>query len=167
MALVVAALLAGRLQLPLREPPEGFARVLRVHDGDTVSIRYRGRTERVRLLGIDAPELGQRPWGPRAKKHLRRLLGQAGWLVRLELDVQGRDRYGRLLAYLRSPQGLMINLQMVRDGYALVYTRPPNVRYSAELLQAQREAQVAGAGFWSKGGLQESPRRYRERHPRL
>lgn len=98
------------------------------------------KTERVRLIGIDAPELAQEPWGRRAKNHLRKLIKESDWQVKIELDVQHRDRYGRILAYLWDKQGRMLNYMMVRDGYAVIYTVPPNVKYAEWLLQAQRLA---------------------------
>ena len=64
------------------------ARVVAVHDGDTLSIMIGGKRERVRLTGIDAPERGQRPWGAKAKRHLEELLDRSGRTVSLELDVE-------------------------------------------------------------------------------
>src|SRR5262249_56240199 len=83
--------------------------------------------------------------------------------VRLELDVQSRDRYGRLLAYVyvavgaERPRGdqsdkyVMINADLLRLGYAQVMTIPPNVRYQSLFLKLQRDAREAGRGLW-KGG---------------
>jgi micrococcal nuclease len=70
-----------------------------------------------------------------------------GRRVRLELDVQERDRYGRLLAYVWIGD-LMINAELVRRGYAQVMTVPPNVRYQALFLRLQRDARGAGRGLW-------------------
>ena len=133
---------------------------MRVHDGDTVSLSYKGRKYKVRLIGIDAPELGQRPWGFRSKEHLKELLtGETS----IEVDVQRHDKYGRLLAYLRRNDGTLINEAMVEDGYALLLTIPPNVKYADELRGAQVEARRAQRGIWGENGLTESPGDYRER----
>lgn len=114
-----------------------YAEVVDVRDGDSLLVRVGQRTERVRLLGIEAPELGQKPWGNRAKRHLKSLFETPR--VRIETGVEKRDRYGRLLAYIWTPDGRFVNLEMVRDGYAVLYTVPPNVRYAERLRDAQNE----------------------------
>jgi micrococcal nuclease len=73
----------------------------------------------------------------------------AGRAVRLELDVQSRDRYGRLLAYVWVGDR-MVNAELVRGGYAQVMTIPPNVRYQAMFLALQRDARDAGRGLWRR-----------------
>lgn len=151
---------------------EKYYRVIEIHDGDTVSVitgSFFGivnEVERVRLTGIDAPELTQEPWGGKAKEHLRKIIKESHWYVKIELDIQQRDRYGRLLAYLWDKEGKMINYLMVRDGYAMVYTVPPNVKYAELFLQAQKLARQEGRGIWSRQGLRESPSQWRKKHPR-
>jgi len=140
------------------------AQVSRVHDGDTVSVMIGRRIEKIRLIGIDAPELGQRPWGERAKERLRELLGDGN--VTVVADVEKRDRYGRLLAYLWTSRGTFVNLEMVRQGFAVLYTIPPNVRYVDRFRAAQAEAREKKRGIWSEGGLEELPQEYRKKHPR-
>lgn len=141
-------------------------RVSRVHDGDTVSIILGRKREMVRLIGIDAPEMGQRPWGKMAKRHLEGILAGSGWTVTIEFDVQERDRYGRLLAYLWTVDGRLINLEMVRDGYAVVYTIPPDIKHLDALREGQRFARERRLGIWGKKGLREIPEAYRREHPR-
>lgn len=80
------------------------AKVTMVHDGDSVSVIFRGREERVRLIGIDAPELGQKPWGRKAKKHLEEILSRTGWMTILEFDVQERDKYVACIARVTTRQ---------------------------------------------------------------
>jgi hypothetical protein len=87
-------------------------------------------------------------------------------VVLVEPDVEARDRYGRPLAYLWGRDGRMINERMVEDGYALIYTFPPNVKYADRLADAQKRAQLRRAGFWREGGLKEPPERWRRGHPR-
>ncbi len=142
-----------------------YVRVVKVHDGDTLSIILNGKREKVRLIGMDAPELNQRPWGLKAKKYLGELLSISKWIVTLELDVERRDKYGRLLCYVWTPDKKMINLQMIKDGYAMLLTIPPNIKYVDELRKAQHEARQRKLGIWSSRGLKESPRDYREKHP--
>ena len=143
-----------------------FVRVVRVHDGDTVSVLIGKRRERVRLIGMDAPELGQRPWGAKAKRRLEEMLNDAGRTVTMELDVDRRDKYGRLLAYLWTSDRRLINLEMVKDGYAVLFTYPPNVRHVNALRKAQRLARDRRLGIWGPNGLKELPEIYRRRHPR-
>ena len=74
--------------------------------------------------------------------------------ARLELDVQRRDQYGRLLAYVWVDD-VMVNAELVRQGYAQVMTVPPNVRYQELFLKLQREARAARRGlFAGAGGLE-------------
>ena len=148
----------------LTPPVSASARLLEIHDGDTVSLAFEGKTERARLIGIDAPELGQAPWGSRAKRHLKKLLGTAR--VGVRTDVEERDKYGRLLVYLWSSDGTFVNLEMIRQGYAHLYTLPPNIAYAEPFRSAQQEAREEKRGIWGKGGLGESPRSYRRQHPR-
>ena len=147
-------------------------RVTKVHDGDTVSIRISGfakipvKTEKVRLIGIDAPELKQEPWGRLSKRYLKKLVSESDWVVDVEFDVEQRDKYGRLLAYLMDKNGRMINEKMLETGYAILYTIPPNVKYTERFTEAQKKAQLCKAGIWRKGGLRKSPEQWRMEHPR-
>jgi len=156
-----------KFSLSRQGTPDSFVTVVSVSDGDTVSVILDGRREKVRLIGIDAPELGQKPWDPEAKKYLETVLGSSGWKVELEFDVEKRDKYGRVLAYLKTTDGKLTNLLMVKNGYAMLFAIPPNVRYAAELRAAQREAREKGLGIWSGKGLRERPGDYRREQPRI
>lgn len=124
-------------------------------DGDTLDVAFRG--ERVRLIGIDSPEVGgdAQCFGREASAHAAELV-PAGTAVVLRFDVEERDRYGRLLVYLWRADGLFVNEAMVRDGYASVSTVPPNVTHEARFLAAERTAREEGRGRWS--ACTESPR---------
>jgi len=149
-----------------------YYKVTEIHDGDTVSIitdSFLGilvKTERVRLIGIDAPELAQEQWGRRAKNHLRKLIKESDWQVKIEFDIQKRDKYGRILAYLWDRQGRMINYMMVKHGYAMVYTVPPNVKYAELFVEAQRLARQERKGIWKENGVIETPSEWRKQNPR-
>ncbi|MGH7311836.1 MAG: thermonuclease family protein [Candidatus Rokuibacteriota bacterium] len=124
--------------------------VVRVVDGDTIHVRVDGRVERVRYIGVNTPELrhptrGAEPGGREARTVNAALV--AGKRARLELDVQQRDRHGRLLAYVWV-HGVMVNAELVRRGYAQVMTVPPNVRYQELFLALQRDARQSGRGLW-------------------
>ena len=144
-----------------------FVAVTTVHDGDTVSVIVDGKPEKIRLIGIDAPEIGQKPWGEEARKYLETLLNSCQWKVRLEYDVEKRDKYGRILAYLWTSDGKMINLLMVKSGHAMLFTIPPNVKHADEFRTAQQEARDGKSGIWAEKGLKERPGDYRKAHPRL
>jgi micrococcal nuclease len=127
-------------------------RVVRVTDGDTVRVALGNRSERVRYIGIDTPE-EVRPDTPvqcyarRAAAENARLV--AGRQVRLVLDVEARDRFGRLLAYVyRADDGLFVNAALVRGGFARTLTIAPNVRFAGRFAALAREARRAGRGLW-------------------
>ncbi len=132
----------------------GRAEVRRVVDGDTIEVRIGGVDETVRLLGIDTPESvdPRSPvecFGREASQHTASLL-PPGTEVRLVRDVEARDRYDRLLAYVyRSDDGTFVNLALVRDGFAAVLTYPPNVAHADELTAAAAQARHDGRGLWS------------------
>jgi micrococcal nuclease len=123
--------------------------VTRVVDGDTIDISpsVEGRS-RVRLIGMDTPEVyfGTQPYGPEASAFAKRELEEEE--VKLELDVQKIDPYGRLLAYVCLPDGRMFNEILLEEGYAQVATFPPKVKYQERFLTAQREAREANRGLW-------------------
>ncbi|MBI3638041.1 MAG: thermonuclease family protein [Candidatus Rokubacteria bacterium] len=126
--------------------------VVRVVDGDTIHVRVGDRIEKVRYIGVNAPELhhptkGEEPGGREAAAVNRGLIEDKH--VRLELDVSARDRYGRLLAYVWVGD-MMVNAELVRRGYAQVMTVPPNVRHQALFVKLQREAREAGRGLWAR-----------------
>jgi micrococcal nuclease len=132
--------------------------VERIADGDTFSCRD-GR--KVRLIGIDTPELGQGEPGRQARRALARLV-PPGSSVRLERDVAPRDRYGRELAHVWSGSRL-VNEALVLDGWAVLYTVPPNVKYADRLERAQKQAREAGVGLWRSGGFGCAPADWRRR----
>jgi micrococcal nuclease len=145
--------------------------VVRVYDGDTFKCKLGGGKEiKVRLIGIDTPESRRNrkaerdalrsgmsmekiiSMGKRAKEFTKRFL-KKGTRVVLETDVQVLDKYGRVLAYVYLPDGRMLNELLVREGYAKVYTFPPNVKYVERFKKAQEEARRKGKGLWREGTL--------------
>ena len=119
--------------------------VLDVHDGSTLTVLIGEVRERVRLIGVDAPELHQAPWGLQAFTTLRQLA--MGKVATLETDKLVRDQNHRLLAYVYV-DGAFVNLEMIRRGRAQVSMLPPNVAHFPEYLHAQAEAQQARVGLW-------------------
>ncbi|MDZ4826202.1 MAG: thermonuclease family protein [Actinomycetota bacterium] len=129
------------------------AHVVDVLDGDTIVVRYRdGSYDTVRLLGVDTPETmhPDKPvecYGPEASAYTkRRLTGQD---VVLERDAELRDIYGRLLAHVRV-DGVSVNEELLRLGYARLLIIAPNGEHGRALLAAELDAQHAQRGLWGK-----------------
>lgn len=123
----------------------------KIYDGDTVTARCNGQKGqqeiRIRLAGIDAPEMGQKPFGEESKRELGKRLGQ-----NFDMHYLGPDYYQRSLGTL-FVYGRNINLQMVEDGYAFAYDgkdTPPNYK------EAEKNARAARRGFWRKNKNQQS-----------
>ena len=152
VALLMALLFACSLSAaapPDRQP----ATVVSVVDGDTIWVELNGEREKVRYIGIDAPETnhptkGVQEYGAEAKAANRTLL--EGKTVDLEFDVQLRDRYGRLLAYVYLADGTFVNAWLVEHGFAQVMTVPPNVKYQDIFRKRQRDARDLGRGLWGR-----------------
>jgi micrococcal nuclease len=135
-----------------RAPKVISAQVLDVIDGDTIRVALGKAVEKVRYIGIDTPETnhptrGLEPGGREATEVNRLLLARRE--IRLELDVQERDRYGRLLAYVYVGDQ-MVNAELVRRGFAQVMTVPPNVRHQDLFVKLQREAREGKRGLWAE-----------------
>ncbi len=158
---VIPVLAAFLLAACLPAEPGGERRVplVRVIDGDTVVVRDGGRDVTVRIAGIDTPELHHPASRPQylareARQRLAALLGNGP--VRLVPDG-GRDRhdrYGRLLAYVETPDGRDAGAVLVREGLARVY-RKFRVSRKERYLALEDEARRAGRGLWKEGGLAE------------
>lgn len=161
MGLVVFSLLIliGFQQESLGETPAKIdlakiktypAKVIKVYDGDTVKI---DNGESVRYIGIDTPETHHpyRPvefLGEEATEVNKNLVG--GKRVYLEFDVQRRDRYGRLLAYVFLEDGTFVNAELARLGYAYTLTIPPDVKYTELFRKVAREAREHKRGLWQE-----------------
>jgi micrococcal nuclease len=142
-ALLLSVLLAATPQT---------AQVLAVHDGDTITVRLDGVTEKVRLVGIDSPELQDERQAYRdaayaARDYARGRLGGEKVTLEAEPRQADRDAYGRLLRYVILDDGTNINLEFVRKGYARVYDKfqfTLKQRFKA----AEAEAKVEKLGVW-------------------
>lgn len=136
------------------------ARVIRVIDGDTIEVEFKGGGGRLRLIGVDTPETKHpsKPvqcFGKEAGARTQALIDEVGGQVYIEKDISERDRYGRLLRYvwLPYPQGLrMLDETLVKEGYAQVSTYPPDVKYVERFTAAQTEARRQNRGLWGVCG---------------
>jgi micrococcal nuclease len=127
--------------------------VERVIDGDTVILSIAEGSERVRLVGVDAPEsvspsVPDQCYGKEASQALHDLL-PAGSAVHIQRDTEARDHYGRLLLYLyRSDDGLFVNQWMLTSGLADDLAIEPNTTFAGPFESARREAEQSGTGLW-------------------
>jgi micrococcal nuclease len=160
LLLFAVALTPAWSQEPAR-PRNLPAAVVRIVSGDTLSVFVNGQVERVRYIGVTAPDPGEGeeagdPQGREAVQFNRGLLNAKN--VRLELDVQERDPEGRLLAYVWLGD-VMANAEVIARGYGQVVTGGPNVRYQEMLLRLQEEARAARRGIWKSAGPAPPPAR--------
>jgi micrococcal nuclease len=156
-ALVLGGLLAavaGWQRVHDGAAPIVHGTVVRAVDGDTIIVESGGRTEDVRLIGMDTPETvdPRRPvgcYGPQASAYTKHLL--TGRRVTLAYDRVQRDRYGRYLAYvyLDGPPRVFVDARLVALGYARTMAIPPNTAHAALFAHLERRAALAGRGLWS------------------
>lgn len=131
-----------------------FYKVSRISDGDTFYVKTRKSEKfKIRLIGIDAPEsynvgtkVRKEYFGKEAKIHLTNLLKNKR--VKLIFDVQKTDRYGRILAYAYLESGIFLNQHLVENGFALVATFPPNVKFAEVFAKAEKSARNKKLGLW-------------------
>ena len=135
--------------------------VTRAVDGDTLKLE---NGERVRLIGIDTPEMHDSDKlnrdSRRNKQDVRTIkeLGRRAWeftkqlvegkRVSLEFDVEKYDKYGRILAYVYLQDGTFVNAKIVEEGYASLMTIPPNVKYAQLFLRLYQQARDNRRGLW-------------------
>jgi micrococcal nuclease len=151
LVLALAAALGGNALLDRGDAGgEATARVERVVDGDTIVL---AGGERVRYIGVDTPE-SVKPNTPvqcyakAASRFNERLVEGQG--VRLRYDAERQDRYGRTLAYVyRARDGLFVNAELIRRGYATTLTIPPNVAHAGDFRGLASDARRHGRGLWS------------------
>jgi micrococcal nuclease len=144
---------------------QNVAVIVRVVDGDTIKVNYIGKTEHVKLIGIDAPEnkLSRKAkneavankenlvtiisMGIDAEKFMKNLI-KKGDVVTIEFDAEQRDANGDLLGYVFLTNGKMLNEEIVRAGYAHVVITSRNAKYNNRLLKASAEAKAHKRGIW-------------------
>ena len=129
------------------------ATVARVVDGDTIDVVVAGARERVRLIGIDTPEVARDDrdgecYGDEASAFTATVL-PTGTQIRIERDIVGRDHYGRLLGYVHTTDGTFVNLEIVRRGFATPLTIEPNSVHAREIAAAATAAERDDLGLWA------------------
>ena len=143
---------------PIDLPDGANGEVVGHVDGDTLDIAFevdgRAVIERVRLIGVDTPET-KKPntpvecFGPEASARLATLVPIGSYVV-ADRDVEARDDYGRLLAYVRrADDGVLVNETLVREGFARTLFIAPNLTLESVLRAAERSARAERRGLWS------------------
>jgi micrococcal nuclease len=134
---------------------DGFLLVTKVVDGDTFwADDGTSKGLKIRLIGVDAPESRRTfkkqvgYFGKEAKTYLTNLL--SGRSVRLEYDLNRTDQYGRTLAYVYLQDGTFVNAELVKNGFAMTLTIPPNVKFADEFVKLQEEARENNRGLWKE-----------------
>lgn len=127
-------------------------KLARVVSGQTLEVLGMGEQpnliSQVRLIGLDAPDLGQRPWGYDAKAMIEKLIGDDEKTIKIEFGLENKDRFGRTLAYVWKNQ-MFLNEEVLKQGYALFVRRSPNHKYDNRLENAQHFARIMGKGIWN------------------
>lgn len=137
-----------------QQPPESLdsATVTKIIDGDTLEVVIGDQTERIRLLGIDTPEsvstnTPEQCFGVEASLALKGLVREGDPII-LSADVERRDRYGRMLVYAHTSDGVFINHWLLAGGFADVLIYEPNIAMRSEFTATRNLARSNSAGLW-------------------
>ncbi len=169
ITLLLCCLLLLAACQPQKQPDAGKlvqAKVVQVVSGQTLQVvglaEQPTLMSQVRLLSIDAQDLQQGPWGDQAKERLETLVGEQS--VNLEFDLEAKDQFGRTLAYVWKDE-VLLNEQLVKDGYVLFVARAPNHKYDLRLERAQQWARLMGQGIWnSENPMRLTPAEFRSQN---
>ncbi len=135
--------------------PEGkLYKVLEVVDGDTIGVAIDGEVRKVRFIGMDTPET-RKPntpvqcFGKEASAYTTKLLASKNVVLKNDPTQAKEDRYGRMLAYVYTEDGIFVNKKLVEDGYAFEYTYNVPYQFQKEFKTAERLARENGKGLWA------------------
>ncbi len=128
--------------------------VVKVIDGDTLSVNINGIVEKVRMIGVDTPETVDprktvQCFGKEASNKTKELLTSQRVILGSDITQGDTDKYGRLLRYVYLADNTFINLFLIQQGYAHEYTYNKPYRYQAEFKAAQKDAELNKRGLWS------------------
>lgn len=131
--------------------------------GKAGNLKLKSHSCKLRMLGIDTPEMKQQEWGKRAKAFLEDELKDDKYIF-IETDIEIKDRYGRLLAYVYDSEGHNINERILKNGFAELLIIGANNKYATEFKAAEAYAREKELNIWSKeGGLEMSPYKFRKK----
>jgi len=132
---------------------DNFLPVTKIVDGDTFwADNGTEKGIKIRLIGVDAPESRKTfkkevgVYGKEAKAYLTKIL--TGKKVKLVFDIDSLDQYKRTLAYVYLENGTFVNSELIKNGYAMVMTVPPNVKFADKFVKLQNEARQNNRGLW-------------------
>jgi micrococcal nuclease len=138
-----------------KKDKDRFYNVTKVIDGDTFWLDDGSEKGlKIRLIGVDAPETRRTRnkeigfYAQESRQYLERLLMNKK--VRLEIDVDTLDQYRRTLAYVYLEDGTFVNAHLLKNGYAMIMTVPPNVKYTEMLLRLSQKARKQGKGLYGR-----------------
>lgn len=155
VGLVLLAQHAGWLDTATQQATQsqpGLYTITRFTDGDTFAVDMNGKTEKIRMIGIDTPETHKpnspvQCYGPAASAYTKNLIGDQK--VRLEADPKNtnRDRYDRLLRYVYLPDGRLVQHELIANGYGFAYTQFPFTKRN-DFMTAEQQAKTDNKGLW-------------------
>jgi len=129
--------------------------VEQVIDGDTLEVKIAGKSERVRLIGVDTPEIAHSPeeenecFGPEATQYLQEILGQEPIYLIRDPSTSERDKYQRLLRYVFLEDGTLVNAKLIEEGYGFLYIYQP-FQFMKQFDYFEKEARRQKKGLWSE-----------------
>ena len=132
----------------------GLYRVTSFTDGDTISVDMDGKTEKVRLIGVDTPETHDprksvQCYGQSAAAFTKQLIGANRVRLQTDTETTNRDRYDRLLRYVYLPDGRLVNAEIIKQGYGFAYVYFPFTKME-EFKNYQATAEKQGTELWRK-----------------
>jgi len=125
------------------------------YDGDTIKLDIGGKEEKIRLLGIDTPEMNfdssKKPdcYAQEATDKIKKIINNSCVKIKRDSLAGDKDKYGRLLRYIYLPDNTFVNLEMVKQGYAFNYIYSDN-EFKKEFTQAEEQAKGQRLGLWGK-----------------
>ncbi len=145
LVVIIAAAAGSCTEADAPATPRRPAQVVEVPDGDSLKVRIDGTDERVRLIGVNAPESDE-CFGKESAAGLQNLLDEAE--VEIVTDFEERDQYGRLLAYVYL-EGSLINEEIARRGLVVARAYEPNTTLQADIDAAADDARQNQRGMWA------------------
>lgn len=131
-------------------------KVVRVVDGDTIDVNIDDKIQRIRMIGINTPESVDprrqvECFGKEASDKAKEMLLDKNVVLEKDLTQDEKDKYGRLLRYVKTKEGLFYNLEIIKLGYAYEYTYRSQYKHQNEFKNAQKTAQSKKLGLWADG----------------